>query len=169
MIRLIQLFLLTLHKSRNMKNIIAALVFVLGLAAALPSASVAAAEKEKSFIEAYRKAYETKNEAALKSFLYTKGADPQALEFYIMMITSDLGGKITNIELRDLTADDKKKAAEILPSPTGGKSKLPFAPEKKLVLNIETSDANGKSTSSSESFVGEVDGKLMIPVPVPVK
>jgi hypothetical protein len=154
---------------KHMKRIISALTLVLSLAVAIPCSSFAATEKEKSFTDAYKKAYEAKDEKALQAFLYTKGADPEALQFFTMMMTSDLGGKITAIELKDLTPEEMKKAGEPMPSPKGGMSKLPVAPTKKLVLKIETADANGTSTNSSESLVAEVDGKYMIPVPAPVK
>jgi len=35
------------------------------------------------------------------------------------------------------------------------------------VIKSETKDANGSSTSTNEVFVGESDGKLMIPAPGP--
>ena len=152
-----------------MKNLLAALALILSLVVTLPSAAFAATEKEKSFTEAYKKAFEAKDEKAMLGFLYTKGADPEALEFYTMMMTSDMGGKITSIELRDLTAEEAKKASEVMPSPNGGKAKLPVNPTKKLVLKVETGDADSKSTSSSESFVAEVDGKYLIPVPAPAQ
>ena len=66
--------------------------------------------QEKAFVDAYKKAFEAKDEKALHGFLYTKGADAQALEFYKMMMTSDMGGKITSIQLADLNAEDKKRA-----------------------------------------------------------
>jgi hypothetical protein len=104
-----------------MKNIVAALALILSLVVTLPSASFAATEKEKSFTEAYKKAFEAKDEKAMLAFLYTKGADPEALEFYTMMMTSDMGGKITSIELRDLTPEEIKKASGV-PSPNSGKA-----------------------------------------------
>ena len=150
-----------------MKKIIIALALIVGLA--IPSFSFAANPQEQSFIDAYKKAYEAKDGKGLEALLYTKGADPMALQFYTMMMTADMGGKITSIELKDLTPEDLKKATEVMPSPNGGQSKLPVTPTKKLVLKIETADANGKSTSSSESYVANVDGKFLIPVPAPVK
>ena len=151
-----------------MKYIIAAFALVLGVVS-LPSISSAATETEKSFTDRYKKALEAKDEATLKSFLYTKGADPMALEFYTMMITADMGQKVDSVELRDLTPEETKKAAAEMPSPTGGKSKLPLPASKKLVVKIKTADASGSSTSSSETFIAEADGKFVIPVPVAVK
>ena len=139
-----------------------ALLFTASFAAATPA-------QEKAFVDSYQKAFEASDAKTLQSFLYTKDADPQALEFYKMMMTAEMGGKISKIELRNLTPEEAKQAAEVMPSPTGGKSKLPVAPTKKLVVGIETKDANGSSTSTSENFVAEVDGKYLIPVPVPVK
>ena len=92
-----------------------------------------------------------------------------AVEFYKMMMTAEMGGKISKIELRGLTPDETVKATAEMPSPTGGKSKLPLTPTKKLVISVQSGDASGTSTSTSETFVAEVDGKFMIPVPAPVK
>jgi hypothetical protein len=124
--------------------------------------------QEKSFVEAYQKAFEAKDEATLTSFLYTKGADPMALTFYTMMATADMGSKISSITLENLSPDDVKKAGETMDGPSG-LMKLPLTPVKKLVIKIELKDSNGSSTSSSESFVAESDGTLVIPVPVPAK
>ena len=49
--------------------------------------------------------------------------------------------------------------------PDGSKAQLPLKPTKKLKISVETKDANGSSTSSSENFVAEKDGKYVIPVP----
>lgn len=125
-------------------------------------------EQEKAFVDAYKAAFEGKDGAKLQSFLYTKGADPQALEFYKMMMTSDMGSKISKIELRKLTPEEVKKAAEVLPGPTGN-AKLPLTPTLKLVINVETKSENGSTNSTSESFIAESEGKLVIPVPVPAK
>jgi hypothetical protein len=127
--------------------------------------TAATPEQEKAFVEAYKKAFESKDEATLKSFLYTKGADPMALEFYTMMATAEMGSKISSISLNALTPEDVKKAGETMDGP-GGKMKLPLKPVKKLVIKIEQKDANGSSTSTSESFIAESGGKLVIPVPV---
>lgn len=126
-------------------------------------------DQDKAFTEAYKKAFESGDGAKLESFLYTKNADPEALEFYKMMMAGETGSKISTIELRALTPAEAKEASAEMPSPSGGTAKLPVAPSKKLVLKIETKNANGTSSSTSESFVAEVDGKLLIPVPVTVK
>jgi len=149
-----------------MKKKIAALAFI---ALLLPSFASAATESEKSFTDRYKKALEAKDEATLKSFLYTKGADPMALQFYTMMLTADMGQQVESVELRNLTPEEAKKGAAEMPSPTGGMSKLPLTPTKKLVIKMKMADANGSSTSSSETFIAESDGKFVIPVPVAVK
>ena len=149
-----------------MKKTLAALAAVV----ALPIVALAATpEQEKAFVDAYRKAYEGKDAKTLHSLLYTKGADPQALEFYKMMMTDGMGAKIDSIALEPLTADDKAKAMAAMPGPGGKSFKLTLAPSKKLVIKRSSKDASGSSTSSSTVFVAEADGKLAIPVPGPAK
>ena len=132
-------------------------------------ATVAATpEQEKAFTDKYKAAMEKKDTATLESFLYTQGSDPQALEFYKMMQSGGAGGKISSIELVSLTPEDVKKATTPMDGPTG-KVCLNLKPTKKLVIKVETKDANGSSSSSSENFVAEKDGKLVIPVPGPCK
>ncbi|PYJ20935.1 MAG: hypothetical protein DME92_08180 [Verrucomicrobia bacterium] len=126
-------------------------------------------EQEKAFTDKYKKAFEAKDTTTLESFLYTQGADPAILGFYKMMQSAEDGEKISNIELVSLTAEDAKKAATPMDSPTGGKVCLTLKPTKKLIIKIEKKDANGSSTSSSENFVAEKDGKFVIPVPGPCK
>ena len=77
--------------------------------------------EEKAFTDKYKAAFESKNTAALESFLYTQGADPTVVSFYKMMQSSTAGGKVAKIELADLTPDEAKKAAEPQDSPSGGK------------------------------------------------
>lgn len=125
---------------------------------------------EKAFVEKYQAAFEKGDKATLESFLYTKDAHPMALEFYKMMQSEGAGtAKISKIELVDLTPEDVKKASEIQPGPDGAKTQLPLKPTKKLKISIETKSADGSSSSSTESFVAEKDGKYVIPVPAKVK
>jgi hypothetical protein len=126
-------------------------------------------EQEKAFTDKYKKAFEAKDTTTLESFFYTQGADPAILGFYKMMQSAEAGEKISNIELVSLTAEDAEKAATPMDSPTGGKVCLTLKPTKKLIIKIEKKDANGSSTSSSENFVAEKDGKFVIPVPGPCK
>jgi hypothetical protein len=51
----------------------------------------------------------------------------------------------------------------------GEKMKMPLKPTKKLKITVETKDANGSSSSSSESFIAEYEGKYVIPVPASAK
>jgi hypothetical protein len=127
-------------------------------------------EQDKAFVEKYKAAFEKGDKATLESFLYTKDANPMALEFFKMMATEGAGtAKISKIELVDLTPQDAKKASEVQSGPDGSKAKLPLTPTKKLKISLETKDANGSSSSSGESFVAEKDGKYVIPVPATVK
>jgi hypothetical protein len=126
--------------------------------------------QDKEFVDKYKAAYEKGDKAALEAFLYTKDANPMALEFYKMMQTEGAGtNKISKIELVDLTPEDVKKAGEVQTGPDGSKAKLPLTATKKLKISIETKDSNGSSTSSTENFVAEKDGKYVIPVPAAVK
>src|SRR6201981_3423467 len=133
----------------------------LGILAATP-------EQEKAFTDKYKAAMEGKDTATLESFLYTQGSDPAALEFYKMMQSGGAGEKITTIELVSLAQEDVKKATTPMDGPTG-KVCLNLKPTKKLVIKVEQKDANGSSSSNSESFVAEKDGKFVIPVPGPCK
>jgi hypothetical protein len=137
------------------------LTLALGVVAATP-------EQEKAFTDKYKAALEGKDTATLESFLYTQGSDPGALEFYKMMQSGGAEGKISKIELVSLTPEDVKKATTPMDGPTG-KVCLNLKPTKKLVIKLENKDANGSSSSSSENFVAEKDGKLVIPVPGPCK
>jgi len=138
------------------------------LAAALAIVAGTPAQ-EKAFTDKYKTAFEGKDTATLEGFLYTQGADPEILEFYKMMQSGDAGAKISSIELVNLTPEDAKKAATPMDSPGGGKVCLPLKPTKKLVIKVEKKDNSGSSSSKSESFVAEKDGKFVIPVPGPCK
>ena len=137
------------------------LTFAFGIVAATPA-------QEKAFTDKYKAALEGKDTATLESFLYTQGADPQALEFYKMMQSGGAGDKISSIELVNLTPEDVKKATAPMDGPTG-KVCLNLKPTKKLIIKVDKKDANGSSSSSSENFVAEKDGKFVIPVPGPCK
>ena len=134
-----------------------------------PALQAGTPEQEKAFVDKYKAAYEAGDKATLESFLYTKGANPMALEFYKMMQSEGAGGKISKIELVDLSTADAKKAEGIQEGPGGQKTKLPLKPTKKLKITVETKNESGSSSSSSESFVAEQDGKYVIPVPASVK
>ena len=132
-------------------------------------ARAASAEQEKAFVAKYKTALEANDGATLQSVLYTTGADPMIVGFYKMMQSGEAGEKMSSIELVDLTPEDAKKAATPMDSPTGGKVCLTLKPTKKLIIKVEKKDANGSSTSTSENFIAEKDGKFVIPVPGPCK
>jgi hypothetical protein len=125
-------------------------------------------QQEKAFTDKYKAAFEGKDTATLESFLYTQGSDPAALEFYKMMQSGEAGEKISKIELVNLTPEDVKKATTPMDGPTG-KVCLTLKPTKKLIIKIDKKDGSGSSSSSSENFVAEKDGKFVIPVPGPCK
>ena len=134
---------------------------VLGIVAGTP-------EQEKAFTDKYKAAMEGKDTATLEAFLYTQGSDPAALEFYKMMQSGGAGEKISTIELVSLTPEDVKKATTPMDGPTG-KVCLNLKSTKKLIIKVEKKDGSGSSSSTSENFVAEKDGKFVIPVPGPCK
>lgn len=125
--------------------------------------------QEKAFLEKYKKAFEEGDTKTLQSFLYSQGANPMALQFYIMLQADGAGGKILKIELVDLTSDDLKKATAMMPGPGGLKMRLPLKPVKKLKISILKQSGESTSTSSTENYVAEIGDKLVIPVPVTAK
>ena len=87
----------------------------------------------------------------------------------LLLILSGCGkGKETAVPAEE-KQQEIKKAEEVQTGPDGKKAKLPLKPIKRLKITIETKDANGSSSSSSQNFVAEKDGKLVIPVPATVK
>jgi hypothetical protein len=151
-----------------MRSFLAAgLVGIAMLAQSFGALAVTPAE-EKQFVENYKKAYEAKDAKAMTAMLYSKGADPQALEFFTMMMTTELDGKIASIELRDLNADDKARLANSR-SPDGRPFKFVAPPIKTLVVKFANTDTSESSYSETDLFVAEVDGQLRIPVPASPK
>jgi hypothetical protein len=126
-------------------------------------------EQEKAFVDEYKAAFEAGDKAKLQSFLYTKEANPMALEFYKMMQLDGAGGKISKIELVELSPEDAKKVDGVQEGPGGQKTRMPLKPTKKLKITIEKKDGESTSSSSTQSFVAEKDGKFVIPVPASVK
>ena len=88
--------------------ITACLTFVSALMLAAPTLAATPAQ-EKAFVDGFKKAVERKDAKALRALLYTREADPTALEFYNMMIVSDFGSTIKSIKLVDLTAEEDKQ------------------------------------------------------------
>ena len=76
--------------------------------------TAATPEQEKTFIEKYKSAFLAGDKSALESFLYTQGANPQALEFYRATQARGLGGEITDVYflLPLSTPEDVARVAE---------------------------------------------------------
>ena len=133
------------------------------------TANAATPAEEKAFVDGFKKAVERKDAKALKALLYMRDADPTALEFYNMMIVADFGSTIKSIALVDLTAEENKQLE------TGGKNiqgnpmKMPLKPIRSLVINTATKTAELTTSGSSQWYVAEFEGKLVIPVPATVK
>lgn len=149
-----------------MRKLILSVAFTI-LAAS--GALAATPEQEKAFVDAYKTAFEAQNADGLAALFFSEGAIPEAVEFYKMAMTSDFGKKISEITLLDLTAEDVTDAAATMDTPDGGKAILLPKPYKKLVIKIDTSDANGTSSSTNTIFVAEQDGKLGVAMPAPAK
>lgn len=131
-------------------------------------ASAASAAEEKAFVDAYKSAFAAKDASALNALLYT-GGDPMAVEFYGQMMTAEMAdGKLVSAELKDLTPEDVTNASTPQDMPSG-KMQLTPKPYKKLVLKVETKTADNNSSSTSEVFVAEDGGKIVIAVPAPAK
>ncbi len=126
-------------------------------------------EQEKAFTDKYKSAYEAKDMATLYSFLYSENANTMALGFYKMMMSSSAGHKISRIDLVNLTPEEAKEAAAVQDGPGGIKTRLPLTPTKKLKIVVETNEGDNKSSSTTENFIAEKDGKFVIPVPVTAK
>jgi hypothetical protein len=141
----------------NLRNLL--LAFVL----ATPVLSHASPDSEAAFVEAFTKAFKSKDKEALVGFLYTKGADPMAVEFYSMMLTESAGAEEVEINLVDLTPEEAKEASAPQEGPDGSMIAFPIKATKRLV--IITEQDGGKATS--KVYVAEVDGKMVIPVPAP--
>ncbi len=137
---------------------------------AAPFVLAATPEQEKAFVDSYKKALEAKDEKALAAFLHTEGATEETVEFFKMMqLAPTEGGTITKIELVTPTKEEAAKMSKPMEMPDGKQYKMPFTPSKQLVIVVEQKSADGSSKSTSKSPVGEKNGKLVIPVPVPVK
>src|SRR5450631_4375050 len=127
--------------SMKIKFLLAALLIAPLCATSLHAGTPA---QEKEFVDKYKAAFEKGDKATLESFLYTKGANPKAIEFYKLMQSDGAGtGKISKIKLVDLTPEDVKKASQVQTGPDGVKAQLPLKPTKKLKITIETKDDNG--------------------------
>jgi hypothetical protein len=148
-------------------NRIVSLALGITLAFTVGAASAASPEQEKAFVESYKTAFEAQDADALYALLFVEGAIPEAADFYKSSMVADFGQKISEISLQDLTPEEVTEAGETMPTPDGGLAVLRPKPYKKIVIKIDTSDANGTSTSTNTGFVAEKDGKIGISVPAP--
>ena len=151
-----------------MKNILPALAII--MIAMLPGVGPAVAatpEGEAAFVAAYKKAFETGDEKTLKSFFYTEANAPSGM--FTMMITRDMGKKISSIELAALTPAEIKDAETTKPMPNGKSTRLSLKPYKKLVIKIESRDEIGTTTTTSSTLVAEKDGRIVILLPLTIE
>lgn len=152
-----------------MKQFVAALCLALAASGGVISPAFAVTPaQEQAFIDQYRKAHQAKDARGMHALLHVKGADPQALDFYKMMITAGMDATLTSVTLAELTAEDHQRLANTK-GPDGRTMKMTLKPVKKLVVKTRTKTASQDSTGNSESFVAEFDGKLVIPVPAASK
>ena len=150
-----------------MRNLI--LSFTVGISLAFGAGATLAAspEQEQVFLDTYKAAFEAQDAAALRALLFSDGAIPMAVDFYAEMMTADFGKPISSITLEELDAEELAEIGEIMPTPDGGSARLAPKPYKKLVIKVDTSDANGTSSTTNSAFVAEADGRLGISMPVP--
>jgi hypothetical protein len=154
-----------------MKTTLSAILAAASLASAMCALPALAATpaQEKAFIDGFKKAVERKDAKALKAMLYVKDADPTALEFYNMMIVSDFGSTIKSIALIDLTAEENKQMESGGKNLQGKPIKMPLKPIKSLVIATASKSKDMTSNGSSQWYVAEHEGKLVIPVPALAK
>lgn len=145
--------------------------FAICMGAALVTCAAVAATpaQEKAFVEGFKKAVERKDAKALKALLYVRDADPTALEFYNMMIVADFGSTIKSIKLVDLTAEEDQQMGTVGKNIHGKPMKMPLKPTKSLLLTTASKSADLSTSGSSQWYVAEYEGKLVIPVPALVK
>jgi len=145
------------------------LLFPILLALVALQLHAATPAQEKAFVDTYRKALEAGDAKTLAGFLLTDGATADAVEFFKMTQALDPGAKVVSIELVKPDAADTAKYGAPIKMPDGKDYKLPVKATNVLVIKTETKDANGSSSATAKSPVGEKGGKLMVLIPVPVK
>lgn len=145
------------------------LAVCVGAATLTAPALAATPAQEKAFVDGFKKAVERKDAKALKALLYIHDADPTALEFYNMMIVADIGSTIKSIKLVDLTPEEDKQMGTVGKNIQGQPMKMPLKPIKSLVLTTGSKSADLTTSGSSQWYVAEFEGKLVIPVPALVK
>lgn len=151
------------------RGLFVALAICTGLALSIAPAYAATPAQEKAFVDGFKKAVERKDAKALKALLYIRDADPTALEFYNVMIVADFGSTIKSIKLVDLTVEEDQQMGKVGQNIQGKPMKMPLKPIKSLVLTTASKSADLTTSGSSQWYVAEYEGKLVIPVPALVK
>src|SRR3954463_12809375 len=114
------------------------LLLLAGLALISIPVRAATPEQQKTFVESYKKALEANDAKTLAGFLYTKGAQPEQVEFFKMMMAIKPGAKITSIRLIKPTDEEAAKFNKPMMMPDGKSYKMPIKPTKQLVIKTET-------------------------------
>lgn len=153
----------------NMTWLITACLFLISASMLAAPAFAATPAQEKAFVDGFKKAVERKDAKALKALLYTRDADPTVLEFFNMMIVADFGSTIKSIKLVDLTAEENKQMEMGGKNIQGKPMKMPLKPIKSLLITTGSKSADLTTNGTSQWYVAEYEGKLVIPVPALVK
>jgi hypothetical protein len=153
----------------NKTWLITACLFLVSLITLTTPALAATPAQEKAFVDGFKKAVEHKDAKALKALLYTRNADPTVLEFFNMMIVADFGSTIKSIKLVDLTAEENKQMEIGGKNIQGKPMKMPLKPIKSLLITTGSKSADLTTSGTSQWYVAEYEGKLVIPVPALVK
>lgn len=134
---------------------------------AATAAEKAPAGKEQAFLSTFRQAIEKHDSKLMDSLMLKDGTPAEVVEFFTMMLELPAGMKIERVDLAVPGAEETAKYKEAMEMPDGKSYRLPITPTRKLVLVLK--EDNGNSTSTSSLPVAEKDGKLIIPMPVPVQ
>lgn len=86
-----------------------------------------------------------------------------------MMIVADFGTTIKSIKLVDLTTEENKQMEMVGKNIQGKPMKMPLKPIKSLLITTGSKSADLTTTGTSQWYVAEYEGKLVIPVPALVK
>jgi hypothetical protein len=122
-------------------------------------------DEEKAFLANYKKAIDAKDGAALKAVLSTDGADAAAIEFYGMLGSMSASAKVFSIDLVPLTKAEAADYAKKILKLGDQQYRSPVTPTKLLRVSLME---DGTMTSFALPII-ESKGKLVVPVPVPVK
>lgn len=153
----------------NKTWLITACLFLVSVIMLTAPAFAATPAQEQAFVDGFKKAVESKDEKALKALLYTRDADPTVLEFFNIMIVADFGSTIKSIKLVDLTAEEDKQMEMGGKNMQGKPIKMPLKPIKSLFITTGSQSTDLTTNGTSQWYVAEYEGKLVIPVPTLIK